>query len=114
MQITESNVTIMVKDMDRAVSFYQSIGLTLKNRWENHYAQLATTDIVIGLHPEEKELANTPKVSIGFIVDSIAEAKALLERNSIIYRYAEGKSGKYTHFNDPNGTYLYFSEPAWR
>ena len=28
--INESNITIMVKDMDKAVSFYESIGLTLK------------------------------------------------------------------------------------
>jgi catechol 2,3-dioxygenase-like lactoylglutathione lyase family enzyme len=33
MTINESNVTIMVKNLDESIKFYKSIGLTLKNRW---------------------------------------------------------------------------------
>ncbi len=51
MKIKDANVTIMVKDMDSSVSFYQSIGLTLKQRWSNYYAQLTAPGITIGLHP---------------------------------------------------------------
>ena len=48
MLIKDSNITIMVKDMDRSISFYQSLGMTLKNRWDNHYAQLTAPGITIG------------------------------------------------------------------
>jgi predicted enzyme related to lactoylglutathione lyase len=110
MKITGSNVTVMVKDMDVAIRFYQTIGLDLKQRWENHYAQLAATDIVVGLHPTSDNLAPNKQVSIGFGVKDIAEAKSVLDANKIAYSFEEGKSGKYTHFKDPDGTYLYFTE----
>ena len=48
--IQGTNVTIMVKDMDTAISFYESIGLTLKQRWDNHYAMVVTEGITIGIH----------------------------------------------------------------
>ncbi len=114
MKINESNVTIMVKDMDKAVNFYLNIGLTLKNRWENNYAQLKTTDIIVGLHPTDKDIPNNSKVSIGFMIDHIGDAKVLLDLHGIAFTYEEGKSGKYVHFHDPDGTTLYFSQPSWR
>jgi catechol 2,3-dioxygenase-like lactoylglutathione lyase family enzyme len=111
--IKESNVTILVQDMDKAVSFYQKIGLTLKNRWGNHYAQLETTGITIGLHPGGKPAQSSDHISIGFMIDDIAEAKALLEQNQIPYKYDDGKSGKFTHFKDLDGTVLYFMQPMY-
>ena len=112
--ITESNVTIMVRDMDRAIGFYEQIGLTLKQRWENHYAMITTTGITIGLHPTEGDSAGSGSISIGFMIDVIDEAKTLLESNNISYRFDDGKSGKYLHFKDPDNTVLYFVEPKWR
>jgi catechol-2,3-dioxygenase len=40
MTIKQANITVNVKEMETAISFYQSIGLTVKNRWGNYYAQL--------------------------------------------------------------------------
>ncbi len=51
MTIKESSITINVKDLDQSILFYQSIGFEIKNRWGNHYAQLAVPGISIGLHP---------------------------------------------------------------
>jgi len=39
--------------MDAAIRFYEQIGLTLKQRWENHYAMVTTEGITIGLHPAD-------------------------------------------------------------
>lgn len=118
MKILESNVTVNVQNMDKSVEFYQRLGLTLKQRWENHYALLATTDIIIGLHPagegEKSAAGSASGISIGFMIESIADAKALLDQHGIDYTYQEGKSGKYVHFHDLDGTVLYFTEPAWR
>ena len=115
-KINETNVTIMTKDMDKSISFYQRIGFELKNRWENHYAMVTATGITIGLHPlDEKELiSDNPNISIGLMVDSAAGARKLLEENGIEYNEGDGKSGIYLHFKDPNGTYLYFTQPKWK
>lgn len=112
--IKGTNVTIMVKDMDKAISFYESIGLTLKQRWENHYAMVVTEGITIGIHPAKSAEVNSGTVSIGFMIDKIEEAKALLEKNNIVFKEEDdGKSGNYLHFKDTDGTVLYFVQPKW-
>ncbi|MGE3824302.1 MAG: VOC family protein, partial [Bacteroidia bacterium] len=80
MSIKNSDVTIMVKDMDVSLSFYQTIGFTLGQRWQNEYAMLAAPGIVIGLHPIEKNLAakGSGNVSLGFTSDNFEETIILL------------------------------------
>jgi hypothetical protein len=104
----------MVKDMDKAIGFYEQIGLTIKQRWENHYAMLTTEGITIGLHPTDSDETSSGTISIGFMIEHIAEAKALLEANNIPYKDEEGSSGHYLHFRDPDNTIVYFVEPRWR
>lgn len=85
MTIKQADVTINVKDMDKSISFYQSIGFAIKNRWGNNYAQLTAPGIVIGLHPASNgNLAgNSGNVSIGFTTNNIEETKSSLEQLSI-------------------------------
>jgi len=113
-QIKESNVTIMVKDMDNAILFYEHIGLTLKQRWDNHYAMLTAEGITIGLHPGGNDEAGSGTVSVGFMIDDINEAKMLLDDFKIPYKEDDGKSGHYLHFSDPDNTLLYFVLPKWQ
>lgn len=69
--ITGTNVAIMVRDMDTSISFYESTGLTLQNRWENHYAMVSAAGITIGIHPAgDKTDLNSGSVSIGFMLDN--------------------------------------------
>src|SRR5436305_15036198 len=101
----------MAKDMDKSIDFYtKGLGLQLKQRWDNHYAQVSAPDIVIGFHPAEETGNETTGISIGFGVDSLAEAEKRLEELSVTYETAEDKAGKLAHFKDPNGTLLYFME----
>ena len=113
MKIKESNITINVIDMDKSIAFYESIGLTVQNRWNNHYAQLIAPGIVIGLHPSSDKnlIGSSGNVSIGFTIDDFEEAKSLLKNLAInvIERREEG--GQFLHFSDPNGTALYFINP---
>jgi catechol 2,3-dioxygenase-like lactoylglutathione lyase family enzyme len=113
-KITESNVTVMVKNMDASVKFYGALGLTMKNRWGDHYAQMAAADIIIGLHPQKEELPANTKISIGFMIQDINEAKKLLTDMKVPFKFSEAKEGDYLHFNDPDGNFLYYSQPKWK
>jgi predicted enzyme related to lactoylglutathione lyase len=113
--INSTNVTIMVNDMDKAISFYESIGMALKQRWDNHYAMMTAPGLTIGLHPTDDPKPGSGTLSIGFMIDSIEEAIALLTKNNIPHTPEDdGKSGIYLHFKDPYGTVLYFVKPKWK
>jgi len=113
MNILESNVTINVKDLDKSVSFYESIGITVKNRWGNHYAQLTAPGMVIGLHPtSEANLAgNSGNVSLGFTTDDFEKTKTWLQKQSFKFTERKEEGGVFLHFTDPDGTALYFIKP---
>ena len=113
MTIKDSNVTIMVKDMDRSVSFYQSIGFAIKNRWDNHYAQLTAPGFTIGLHPSRETFKGSGNSSIGFTTDNFEETKDHLSKLSIQTQTREEEGGRFIHFADPDGTLLYFIKPKW-
>ena len=115
MPIKASHVTIMIKDMDRSVSFYELLGFTTTNRWGNHYAELTAPGVVIGLHPTgENNLAgNSGNVSIGFTLDDFEEARSILDQLSVDATAREEEGGKFLHFYDPDGTALYFIKPKW-
>jgi predicted enzyme related to lactoylglutathione lyase len=115
MKINDSNVTIMVKNMDKAISFYENIGLKIKARWGDHYAMMTANGVTLGIHPANgKAKRSSGTVSIGFMIKDITEAEKLLKKNKIKCKgQNDGKSGIYLHFKDPDGTILYFVEPKW-
>ena len=114
MTIKESNVTINVLDLEKSITFYQSIGLTLKNRWGNYYAQLTAPGVNIGLHPTKNNLpGNSGNVSLGFTTDDFEGTESALNQLSIKATVREEEGGKFLHFNDPDGTELYFIKPKW-
>jgi catechol 2,3-dioxygenase-like lactoylglutathione lyase family enzyme len=115
MKIKESNVTVNIKDLDKSISFYESIGLTLKNRWGNYYAMLSSPGVIIGLHPSTNDNLkdNSGNVSIGFTIDNFDETKSELENLSITVSERQEEGGQFLHFTDPDGTALYFIKPKW-
>lgn len=115
MIIKDSTITINVKDLDRSITFYESLGITLKQRWDNHYAELAAPGLSIGLHPtsDEQIKANSGNVSIGFTSDDLEGAAALLKKFEIEVKTRIEEGGDFLHFKDPDGTALYFINPKW-
>jgi catechol 2,3-dioxygenase-like lactoylglutathione lyase family enzyme len=115
MTIKESNITINVKDLDKSISFYKSIGLSLKNRWSNYYAQLDAPGLTIGLHPstDDNLAGNSGNISIGFTIHNFEEAKSSLMNLAIAFTERSEEGGEFIHFIDPDGTALYFIKPKW-
>jgi hypothetical protein len=115
MTIKESNVTINVSDLEKSISFYESIGLVLKNRWGNYYAQLSAPNMVIGLHPSSQShlKGNSGNVSLGFTAEDIEDTKSQLQKLSIMTTDRQEEGGQFLHFSDPDGTALYFIKPKW-
>jgi catechol 2,3-dioxygenase-like lactoylglutathione lyase family enzyme len=115
MTIKESNITINVKNLDNSISFYESIGLIVEKRWGNHYAQLSAPGLVIGLHPtsETNLTGGSGNISIGFTTDNFEETKTLLQELSIVTTDRQEEGGQFLHFNDPDGTSIYFIKPKW-
>lgn len=100
MKINNSNITINVLDLDKSILFYESLGLDLQNRWGNHYAQLKTSNLLIGLHPteESKLLGNSGNVSIGFTTDDFDHTKSMLKKLSIKFDERKEDGGDFLHF----------------
>ena len=113
MSIKDSHVTIMVKDMNKSISFYQSIGFTTKNRWGDHYAELTAPGITIGLHPSTESSTGSGNVSIGFTTENFEQTRSLLGSLSIYCLARDEEGGQFIHFHDPDGTLLYFIRPKW-
>jgi len=108
--ITTSNVTVMVKNMNEAINFYTGLGLTLKQRWEDYYAIVIAPGISIGLHPAKKINERTSDISIGFGVEKIKEVEERLKELGVQFQRSEDGIGIYAHFQDPDGTPIYFME----
>ncbi len=115
LEIIESNLTINVSNLDTSISFYNSIGFTLQQRWGDYFAQLVAPGLVIGLHPASPEQlkGNSGNVSLGFATDNIEFTKFQLSELSIIVTERTEDGGAFLHFNDPDGTSLYFIKPKW-
>lgn len=111
MTITNSTITLMVNDMDKAINFYvEGLGLKLLGRYGNHYSQVEASGMVIGLHPSDHKTNPTESISIGFGVDNLSTAKTRLAELSIQYNERKEKGGNFIHFRDPQGYHLYFRE----
>jgi len=108
--ITTANVTVMVRNMPQAIEFYTSLGLTLKQRWEDYYAIVTAPGISIGLHPAKQIADRSNDISIGFGVADIKKVEARLKELGIPYQRSEDGVGMYAHFHDPDGTPIYFME----
>ena len=119
--ITGGNATVYVSNMDRAVAFYTgALGLSLKARFGDHWAEVQAGQFTIGLHPksEKQPVPGTAgSIQIGLSIDQpIESAVAELQAAgaSHLHEIQRGPGGNFVHFTDPDGNTLYLWEaPKW-
>ena len=116
MNLDRANVTVMVSDFDRAVRFYtETLGLSLRMRFGDGWAEVETKGLTIGLHPAN---AHGPRpgeggaLSIGLEVPAIEPAKAELEARGIAFEGPIKDDGavRLAFFSDPDGNPLYLCQ----
>src|SRR5947208_16552543 len=86
---TGGNVTLMVADMDRSVEFYvHKLGLELKVRYGNEWAEVTAPGITLGLHQARGPISRSDPdigISIGLEVDAIEAAVKELTDKGIAF-----------------------------
>ncbi len=101
----------MVSNLDQAVKFYtETLGLTLKQRWEDHYAEIETPGLIIGLHPSKREINVGDNMSIGFIAETFDQTVEELKEKGIEFNIQADGFSQLAHFTDPDNNPLYLFE----
>ena len=113
--IRGGNTTLMVSDFDRAVRFYTDIlGLKLKNRFANEWAEVETPGLTIGLHPSRPGMpaGGASHISIGLGVEDLDAVMADLRKKGVEFQPIRdaGEAGRFASFSDPDGTSLYLHQ----
>jgi catechol 2,3-dioxygenase-like lactoylglutathione lyase family enzyme len=109
--------TIFVSDMDRSVHFYTEVlGLSLTQRFGNHWAQVEAGRLTIGLHPAstQNNAGRDGSITVGFVLSArIEDAVSTLQQKGVKFRgpiALEPNAGKFAYFEDPDGNVLYMME----
>jgi predicted enzyme related to lactoylglutathione lyase len=120
MEIGGAAVSVYISDMDRAVEFYSlALGLTLRSRIENEWAELVTKDgFVIGLHPAHPPTSVNPGTAGAINIElraSGALESAIASLKSHGVPFAEPIQN-YEHVRlitctDPDGNQLFLAQP---
>jgi len=114
--ITSANVTLMVSDFNRSVSFYtDTLGLTLKARYGDDWAEVQAPGLTIGLHPASKRgpTIQATGLSIGLGVSGIEQVVADLQARGVQFAppgVIDTGVERLANFHDPDHTPLYLYE----
>jgi catechol 2,3-dioxygenase-like lactoylglutathione lyase family enzyme len=113
--IKDSNVTVIVSDMKKAIHFYvETLGLELKANYGDQYAEIHAPGVMIGLHPASTagpKPGKSESLSIGFVVENLNSAMSELKSKGVSFsRVVEDRPTKLAFFADPDGNPLYLSE----
>ena len=96
-----------VSDMDKAIKFYTEVlGLPLKVRFENHWAEVDAGPITIGLHPAEgkpKKGGGTISLNVKDIEGFVNEIKS---KGAKVGKIQSPERGRFVMISDPDRTVI--------
>jgi len=111
-----ANVTVMVSDLERAVQFYtRTLGLSLKNRYGNEFAEVEAPGLTIGLHPSIEHgpsPGRSESLSIGLGVEDLDKAMNELRNRGVQFlpNVIEDGALRIAYFTDPDNNLLYLAQ----
>jgi len=115
---SEGNVTVMVSEMNSAIQFYvEKLGLTLKVRYSDQFAQVVAPGLTIALHPADRQGRRSGRsegLSIGLRGDNLERTMKDLEGKGLKFSpVVEDGPVRLASFKDPDGNPLYLAESRW-
>ena len=115
--LQEGYVTVPISNMARSIRFYtKALGLKLRYRAENEWAEVKGPGIVIGLHPmmglRRKAKPGKSCMSIGFTVRKLETEMVRLKKKGVRFAPKIMDEGpvRLAFFNDPDGNPLHLCE----
>jgi catechol 2,3-dioxygenase-like lactoylglutathione lyase family enzyme len=114
--IKDSNVTVIVSDLNRAIKFYtETLGLKLVNQFQDQWAEIVAPGLTIGLHPagpHGPKPGNSESLAIGFTVDNLDKDMTTFRNKGVVFspNITEDGPVRIAFFNDPDKNPLYFCE----
>ena len=117
--ISGGNATVFIRDMDRAVAFYsETLGLKLRNRYGDEWAEIDAGGLTIGLHPPsaagpEPGAAGAMQIGLN-VTEPIGKVVEALKSRGVAFQGPIVDDGpvKLAFFTDPDGNTLYLCEVA--
>ena len=109
--LKKCRVNVMASNMDNAVEFYSvKLGLELKNRYGNHYAEIQAPGLMIGLHPASEKISIGNNLSIGFGVINFDKTIENLNAKGIEFSIEQDDWIRLAYFTDPDNNQLFLAE----
>ncbi len=106
--IIGANITVMVADLDRSINFYTNVlGMKLKNRFGDHWADIEAPGLSIGLHPTKQRISPSNNLQIGLRVENLEESMALLKESGLQFSQGDDQNVRLAGFKDPDGNSLF-------
>jgi predicted enzyme related to lactoylglutathione lyase len=109
------HVWFWVRDLERSVAFYRdALGLSLRSRHEDTWAEFDAGGIRIGLHGARDHDVSRGGTAV-FRVEDLDLAKASLEERGVVFDGHVGEvpgTARYASFADPDGNAMQLIEYA--
>ena len=106
-------IILMQRDLDAAVAFYHDLGLQLKFRMKNRWAEFDLNGIKIGLCPASQELPQQIRTGIVLEIDNLVETyEKNKERFTFLTAPITASHGVMTSLQDPSGNIIDLYQPT--
>ena len=106
-------INVMISNMDQGISFYRdTLGLTVINRYGDHYAELQTPDMWIALHLNTEKVTVGNNMSIGFGVSDFDTVVKELQMKGVAINVEKDGWIRLAHFTDMDQNQLFLAERA--